>query len=261
MHELSDLAIEDERLGAHSGIAHGFFTRQNGVSSGIYASLNAGLGSGDNRDDVVTNRKQMVTAPGASQSDIASPYQVHSAEAVYTDTIWQADRPQADAVVTNVPGLAIGVVTADCGPALFADPVAGVVGAAHAGWKGALSGVLDSCIELMVENGAKRENITAVLGPTISAASYEVGPGFPDPFLQEDGSNAAYFTPSENDGHHMFDLPAYIVSRLNNLGVHGSAVHLCTYSDESRFFSYRRTTHRKESDYGRQMSAIMIKEA
>ena len=252
------LSVRSESLSALGGITHGYFTRKGGTSSGIYGSLNAGLGSGDERVSVVENRRRMTAELGTGKTSLATPYQVHSADAVYTDQAWNAERPKADAVVTDVPGLAVGIVTADCGPVLFADPVAKVVGAAHAGWKGAVTGIMEATIETMIARGARKENILAVLGPTISAKNYEVGPEFPAPFLDEDAANDRFFTPSKNEGHHMFDLPAYIVDRLTKNGVKANQLGQCTYELEDQFYSYRRTTHRDEPDYGRQLSAIII---
>lgn len=241
------------------GINHAFFCRSGGVSTGIYQGLNAGLGSGDDRPAVEENRRRMANSLGVLPDHLATPYQIHSADALITDTAWNDERPKADAVVTNRPGLAVGVVTADCGPVLFADPQAGVVAAAHAGWKGALGGVLESTIEKMEQLGAQRDTITAILGPTISKMNYEVGPDFPRPFIDLDNDNEQFFTASRNAGHHMFDLPGYIVHRLERNGVKSGTVGECTYDDETNYYSYRRTTHRKEADYGRQLSAIVLK--
>jgi len=250
--------VRASALDALKTIHHGFFTRPGGVSQGIYAGLNAGLGSGDDRTSVVENRKKISHWLGITDENLATPYQVHSPDVVVTDTAWHEERPKADAVVTDKPGLAIGIVTADCGPVLFADENAKVIGAAHAGWKGALTGVLENTIAEMEKLGAQRGAITAVLGPTISQQNYEVGPDFPTPFLDQNESNREFFTPSQKDGHFMFDLTGYIVQRLNEAGVHGTSVDICTYGNESDFYSYRRTTHRQESDYGRQLSAIVL---
>ena len=251
-------AVTAPALDGLSGIRHGFFTRHGGVSSGLYASLNAGLGSQDQRDHVIENRRRMCDVLAVGHDDLATPYQVHSSIAVTTDQAWQADRPQADGVVVTRAGLAAGIVTADCGPVLFADPDARVVAAAHAGWKGALTGVLEATINEMEQRGASRDNITAVLGPSISQASYEVGPEFPKPFLTADAANSRFFEPGNRDGHWQFDLAAYIVERLRKAGVNGSALNICTFADEDNYFSYRRTTHRGEGDYGRQLSAIVL---
>jgi len=252
--------IEAPALSAMDGISHGYFTRRGGVSSGIYASLNTGRGSDDEAEAVSANRSRACAALGLSLADLATPHQVHSADAVVVSEAWpQGAGPKADAVVTDRPGVAMGVGTADCGPVLFADPDAQIVAAAHAGWKGALTGILEATIGAMTGLGAKREKIVAVLGPTISARAYEVGPEFVDRFEQASAENARFFSPSERAGHAYFDLPGFIVERLRRAGI-GEAVDLghCTYSDEERFFSYRRTTHRGEPDYGRMLSAIVI---
>ena len=251
-----DIATQSDVLAKMPGIAHGYFSRNGGVSNGLYTSLNAGLGSGDNRDSVLENRARMCAFLEVDK--IASPYQIHSAQCIITDTPWDDDRPKADGVVTTTKGLAIGVVTADCGPVLFADPQARVIAAAHAGWQGALNGVLQNTINTMTDAGASRRNITAILGPTISQDNYEVGPEFPNPFLAQTTDNAKYFIPSATPHHFMFDLQSYIVKQLNQAGVNGHALSVCTYGEEDNYFSYRRTTHRNEADYGRQLSAIAL---
>ncbi len=245
------------------GIAHAFFTREGGVSTGIYRGLNTGIGSKDSREAVLENRSLAARHLGTSLERLATPYQIHSADAVIVDTMW-APRlgPKADAVVTRHAGIAVGIGAADCGPILFADPVARIVGAAHAGWKGALGGVLESTVAAMESLGATRANITAVLGPTISANAYEVGPEFSARFVEAEPKNARFFRPSSRDGHSMFDLPAYVVARLKAAGVATVGnLALCTYADEARFYSYRRATHRGEPDYGRLLSAIVLTEA
>lgn len=252
--------IRSERLN-HDHVHHGFFTREGGVSTGIYAGLNVGIGSDDTREVVMENRKRVANAMGVSEDYLFSPFQIHSPEAVIVSTPWKENqRPQADALVTNTPGVAIGVLTADCGPVLFLDPENQVAGAAHAGWKGATGGVLENTIEKMEMLGAKRENITAVLGPTISAKNYEVGPEFVERLIEFNNNNADYLQPSENENHAMFDLPAYIVDRLNSNGVSAHWTGDCTYENEAQFFSYRRKTHRTEADYGRQISVISLKD-
>ncbi len=253
------MKIEAEALNL-DGIRHGFFTREGGVSTGIYESLNVGLGSEDARDTVLRNRGRVADVLSVSADRLLSPYQIHSADVLTVDGPWEDGRhKKADALVTDKPGLAVGILTADCGPILFADPGAGVVGAAHSGWKGALTGILQNTVAAMEARGAARENTVAVLGPTISRQSYEVGPEFHDRFVSDATSNEIYFTPSERDGHFMFDLPAFITDRLRETGL-GKVIdlELCTYCDEDRFFSYRRTTHRGEPDYGRQISAISL---
>lgn len=244
------------------GVAHAFFTREGGVSTGIYHALNTGMGSKDSREAVLENRSRAMRHLGATLDTLATPFQVHSPDVIIVDEVWdQGQGPKADALVTNRPGIVIGVGAADCGPVLFADPSARVIGAAHSGWKGALTGVLESTVAAMERLGAEREGIVAVLGPTISAAAYEVGPEFVSRFTDVEVDNARFFRASQRAGHSMFDLPAYIVSRLEKAGV-GTVGNLgfCTHSDEARFFSYRRTTHRGEADYGRLLSAIMLTE-
>ncbi|MBG6208446.1 YfiH family protein [Labrenzia sp. EL_126] len=242
------------------GIRHGFFTRRGGVSTGIYESLNVGLGSDDTRDVVLENRNRVAEKFNVSADRLVSPYQVHSPDVITVQGPWQdgADR-KADAVVTSEPDLAIGVSTADCGPVLFADAGAGVVGAAHSGWKGAISGVLNNTVAAMEKLGAKRQDTVAVLGPTISQGSYEVGAEFRERFVGVAPEHGSYFVSSKRAGHYMFDLPAFITDDLERMGLGAVAnLGLCTYIDEERFYSYRRTTHRNEPDYGRQISAISL---
>ncbi len=243
------------------GIRHGFFTRNGGVSTGLYASLNCGVGSADDRAAVLENRARAAVAIGARPERLATPYQIHSDIAVAVAEVWDPGKgPKADAVVTDRPGIALGVGSADCGPTLFADRTAGVIGAAHSGWRGAVGGVLESTVVAMERLGASRERIVAILGPTISAANYEVGPDLVGAFEKAHPDNARFFRPAVRAGHHMFDLPAYIVSRLQAAGVTAADTGLCTYADAERFFSYRRTTHRQEPDYGRLLSAIVIED-
>jgi YfiH family protein len=243
------------------GIRAGFFTREGGVSTGIYRSLNCGTGSKDDRAAVLENRARVTAALGVPADRLATPYQVHGTDAVHVTEVWEPGTgPKADAVVTDRPGIAIGVGSADCGPTLFADAEAGVIGASHSGWRGALTGILESTIEAMEKLGAKRGRIVAVLGPTISQANYEVGPEFLEKFTAADSGNAAWFLPSPRSGHAQFDLPGYIVARLGRARVKAVSTGLCTYADEARFFSYRRGTHRGEPDYGRLLSAIALAE-
>ncbi|MFC7396968.1 peptidoglycan editing factor PgeF [Chelatococcus sp. GCM10030263] len=253
------VAIEAEALRL-SGVIHGFFTRQGGVSGGIYASLNGGAGSADDPDAVAENRHRMAARFGLKREHLLGLYQIHSPEVVTVQEPWpEGERPRADAMVTKRPGVALGVSSADCGPLLFADAEAGVVGAAHAGWRGAFTGVGEATLAAMERLGAKRERVTAVLGPTISRAAYEVGPEFTARFREADPDNARFFTPSTRADHRMFDLPAYIGARLTAAGVGRFAdLDLCTYGDEDRFFSYRRATHRGEPDYGRLIAAIAL---
>lgn len=256
---MSPRPIADARLAALAGIRHGFFTRQGGVSEGIYAALNCGIGSKDDRNAVTENRWRVTTALGVAPTDLATPYQVHGTDAAIVETAWPpGEGPKADAVVTNRPGIAIGVGTADCGPVLFADAEAGVIAAAHAGWRGALAGITDSTITAMETLGAERSRIVATLGPTISQPNYEVGAEVRAAFIDADGANARFFVASPNAGRFQLDLPAYIVARLKAAGVAGASLGLCTYADETRFYSYRRATHRGEPDYGRLLAAIVL---
>lgn len=259
---MTDLApVTSPALSALAGIQHGWFTRTGGVSTGIYAGLNAGLGSGDDRASVLENRRRIAAHMGVGEDRIASPYQVHSALAVTTDRPWTDDRPKVDGLATATPGLALGIVTADCGPVLFADAENRVIGACHSGWKGALTGVMEATLEAMETLGARRTATTAILGPSISQRNYEVGPEFPTPFLQQDSGHSQYFTPSEKADHHMFNLSRYIVDRLQATGIARAGMSdICTYERADDFFSYRRTTHRGEADYGRQLSAITLTE-
>jgi polyphenol oxidase len=251
--------IQAPALASHSGIRHAFFTRQGGVSDGIYASLNGGIGSSDEPAKVQENRGRMAAALGAKHDALISVHQVHSPDAVIVEGPWRGERPKADAMVTATPGLALGITTADCGPVLFADAEARVIGAAHAGWRGAVTGVLESTIAAMERLGARRATIVAVLGPTISQKAYEVGPDFIKRFAEEAPGHVRFFKEAEKPDHAMFDLPGFIGARLEAAGVgEFTNLGLCTYSDEERFFSYRRTTHRKEPDYGRLISAITL---
>lgn len=234
-------------------VQHGFFTRKGGVSSGVFASLNCGRGSSDQSDAVSVNRDRVAQAMGVP---LAGVYQVHSADVVtLTDPLQDCSGIKADALVTAKRGVALSVLTADCMPVLFADPENGVIGAAHAGWKGALNGVLEATVAAMQALGA--HNIRAVIGPSISQRAYEVGEDFMDNFLAEDPDSDRFFAGGPN-GRPMFDLPGFGLSRLRDLGVDGAWGGHCTFSDEARFFSYRRTTHRAEADYGRLISAIAL---
>jgi YfiH family protein len=242
-------------------IEHGFFTREGGVSSGIYASLNCGLGSDDDKGAVTENRARIARDMGVLPDSLLTVHQIHSANVVHVTEPWTpATAPQADGMVTDRAGIALGVLAADCTPVLFADAQSRIIGACHAGWKGAFTGILEATIEAMTKLGAKRDAITAAIGPCISRDAYEVGPEFRDRFLEADAANHVWFTPSARDGHVMFDLTAYVAHRLNaaNIGT-VERLNLCTYADEQKFFSYRRTTHRGELDYGRQMSVIALR--
>ncbi len=242
-----------------SNIRHAFFTREGGVSSGIYDSLNGGLGSNDAPENVTENRARMARALGVAPTHFISCYQIHSPDVMTVTEPWTRENtPRADAIVTKTPGIAIGVGAADCGPILFADGEAGVIGAAHAGWKGALTGVTDSTIAAMEKIGAQRSRIRAAIGPLIRQSSYEVGPEFVRRFTDTDESYAQFFVNSARAGHAMFDLPGFIKARLERAGIAGvEDLGLDTYADE-RFFSYRRTTHRGEPDYGRHIHAIAL---
>ncbi|MEL7543329.1 MAG: peptidoglycan editing factor PgeF [Pseudomonadota bacterium] len=245
-------------------IAHGFFTRAGGVSTGLYAGLNCGIGSDDARENVLENRRRVsrhLLAGGPGSAMPNTVFQVHGREvATLEGDLDDAARPRADALVTRQPGVVLGILTADCGPVLFCDPDAGVVGVAHAGWKGAVGGVLEATIDAMETIGATRAAIRTVLGPTISYPSYEVGETFMAPLVADDPSNAAFFgTPVGKTRPH-FDLPAYIASRLGNAGVGTVAVSdVCTYLQGQHYYSYRRATHLGEPDYGRQISAIVLR--
>jgi purine-nucleoside/S-methyl-5'-thioadenosine phosphorylase / adenosine deaminase len=247
-----------ECLAGFPGVAHGFFTRHGGVSRGGYASLNCGLGSADDPGAVRDNRARV--AAFLTARDLVSVHQVHSAKAIIADHTWgSAERPRADAIVTATRGLAVGVLTADCAPVLFAEPEAGVVAAAHAGWRGALGGVIESAIAAMERLGARRDRVRAAVGPCIGQAAYEVGPEFEQEFLTQDTANARFFSRQAPDSRPHFDLPAYAEHRLLRAGL-GGVLRLapCTYMHADDFFSYRRSRARKETDYGRQISAIVL---
>jgi polyphenol oxidase len=246
-------------LAAIPGLRHAFFTREGGVSGEIYESLNGGLGSNDDPANVLENRRRMAEQMGVEPDNFISVHQVHSPDAVVATGPWPDEtRPRADAIVTRTEGIAIGVTAADCGPILFADAGARVIGAAHAGWKGALTGVVESTIEAMEKLGADRGGIVAAIGPLIRQHSYEVGGEFVERFIDADGENRSFFIPSVRDGHAMFDLAGFIRMRLENAGVLMiDDIGVDTYSDE-RFYSYRRSVHRKEPDYGRHVHAIAL---
>jgi polyphenol oxidase len=242
------------------GSAHAFFGRMGGVSESIYASLNCGPGSNDNREHVLENRRRAVHALANEKSGLATLYQVHGREAVTVREPWAiGSAPRADAMATDVRGFALGILTADCAPILLADPQARVIGAAHAGWKGALAGVIESAVAAMEQLGAQRDRIAAAIGPCISQGSYEVGDELRTSVAQVRADDAQFFVPSERAGHWRFDLGGYARARLQDAGVEKiSVVPACTYLQEPAFFSYRRTAHRGEPDYGRQLSAIML---
>ena len=243
-----------------SGIRHAFFTRQGGVSEGIYDSLNCGLGSDDERPRVLENRARVSARMSAGPEQLFTPYQTHSNKVALVEDPWAEDeRPEADALVTRRKGPVLAITTADCVPVLFADQETGVVGAAHAGWRGALDGVLAATVDVMEQQGAERNRIVAAIGPAIEQRSYEVGPEFPAPFLEQSADNRDFFEPAERDSHFMFDIKGYVGSRL-------AALELCsveilpqdTCGEPDLFFSYRRSCHRREADYGRSLSAIHL---
>jgi YfiH family protein len=254
--------IQAASLSGLPGIRHGFFTRAGGVSDGIYASLNGGIGSRDAPAHVAENRARMAAALAVRPERLLTAYQTHSADVVTAETPWSPDaRPRADAIVTRVPGLAIGVTTADCGPVLFADPQAGVIGAAHAGWRGAFHGVLEATIAALERHGADRSRVVVGVGPMIRQPNYEVGPEFAARFRAADAANARFFEASARPDHALFDLAGYIAARLRGCGIdHIEDVGRCTYEEPLEFFSYRGSTHRGEPDYGRHVNAIALSE-
>jgi YfiH family protein len=242
------------------GIRHGFFTCNAGVSEGIYASLNCGQGSADNPAHVEENRRRVAEALGATH--LCSLYQIHSPKVITVGAPWPDNaKPQADAMVTTIPGIALGVLAADCVPVLFADAKAGVIGAAHSGWKGATGGVLEATIAAMIALGAEAGSIDAAIGPSIAQASYEVDEVRRGDILRIEETHARYFIPSRMPNHWMFDLKHLVCDRLRKAGMHTiNMLENDTYMEETGFFSFRRTTHRKEPDYGRQISAIVLDE-
>jgi YfiH family protein len=252
--------LEAPSLAALRGVRHAFFTRAGGVSDGIYASLNAGIGSHDHPEAVAENRARRAGAVGVRPDRLLTAYQVHSPDVVVVTAPWPADRrPRADALVTKQPGLALAVTTADCGPVLLAEERAGVIAAAHAGWRGAAGGVIEASVAAMERCGAERGRIVAALGPMIRQPSYEVGPEFVSQFTREEAANARFFAAGARNGHALFDLAAFIAARLAAAGVrHIEDIGRCTYGEEECFYSYRRSTHRNESDYGRHLSAIAL---
>lgn len=252
--------LQSEALKNLPGIRHGFFTRDGGVSDGVYRSLNGGTGSNDLPAHVAENRARMAAAVGVTPDRFLTCYQIHSPEVVVAEAPWTHEqRPRADAIVTKIPRLAIGVSTADCGPVLLADPQARVIGAAHAGWRGALTGVIEATIAAMERLGGKRSRIVAAAGPMIRQPSYEVGQDLIDRFVAVEPANVRFFKPAARPGHAMFDLAGFVVSRLRRAEVAQiEDLGHCTYADPERFYSYRRTTHRAEPDYGRHINAIAL---
>lgn len=257
-HIYKDQTFSDDAIG------HGFFGRQGGVSTGLYSSLNCGAGTRDNPDNIQENRQRVASAIGSSAEKLVTVKQIHSGQCVIVTGPWTVgERPDADAMVTDAPNVALGILTADCGPVLFSGQKADgspVIGAAHAGWGGALKGILDNTVQAMIAKGAVPESIQASLGPCIGPASYEVSDDFTEPFLKHSENAEHFFKAARKPGHLMFDLPGYIAWRLAQCGVKKVRISgLDTYALENEYFSYRRTTHRGEPDYGRQMSAIVIK--
>ncbi len=241
-------------------VRHGFFTRIGGVSDGLYAAKNCGFGSGDKPDNVARNRARCIAEMANGGAALVTAYQVHSADAIVVESPWQPkDSPRADGMVTDRPNIALGILTADCAPVLFCDPEAGVIGAAHAGWKGADGGILESTVSTMESLGASAGRIIAAVGPCIAQASYEVGPEFRDRFLAHDRKNDRFFREGVRPDHPQFDLKGYVAAVLTGLGLAGVEIDPHdTMADEDLFFSYRRATLRGEPDYGRGLSAIMI---
>ncbi|MCV6576426.1 MAG: peptidoglycan editing factor PgeF [Cohaesibacter sp.] len=241
-------------------IRHGFFTRSGGKSNGLYKSLNCGYGSDDDRDRVSANRAYVAEQLTVTPDHLLTAYQVHSAKALIVDQPFESEeRPQVDALVTNKPGLAVAVLTADCGPLLLADEQNRVVAAAHAGWKGAIGGIIEATILEMEKLGAERSKIHAVLGPTISRANYEVDDAFKHRFLEQDASHETFFLDGSRPGHCQFDLPAFIQAQMQKSGIQTAFdIGRCTYAEPDSFFSYRRSTHQNEPDYGRQIAAIAL---
>ncbi len=247
-------------LAAMDGIAHGFFGRQGGVSGGIYGSLNCGSGSADAADDVRENQRRAIVALAGKETDFCKLYQIHSPDVIMVDEVWdRTDPPKADAMVSARRELVLGILTADCAPVLFADAQAGVIGAAHAGWKGALAGVCENTIVAMEKLGAKRSQIAAAIGPCIAQDSYEVGAEFIAAFMMQHALYGTFFVESDKPDHFRFDLEGFVLHQLSQSGLQNvQALGMDTFSDEESFFSYRRKTHRGEPDYGRQLSAIML---
>lgn len=252
--------LRSPSIDALPGIRHGFFTREGGVSEGLYAGLNCGLGSKDDARRVMENRARVARHLGGSTDAVLTVYQVHGATAVRAGEMVSRDSlPKADAVVTSVPGLVVGVLTADCTPVLFADPEARIVAAAHAGWRGAVAGIVEATVAKMEEAGAERGRIRAAIGPAISQGAYEVGSDFEAEVLSLDPTSAGFFVKLPKTGQTRFDLPGFVAWRLSHLSLAAvDRVAPCTYANESLFFSFRRTTHRAEPDYGRQISAIVV---
>ena len=252
--------LQSQSLKKLPGIRHGFFTRDGGVSEGVYASLNGGTGSSDQPARIAENRARMAAAVGVAPDRFLTCYQIHSPEVVVAEAPWTHEqRPRADAIVTKTPKIAIGVSTADCGPVLLADPEARVIGAAHAGWRGALTGVIEATIAAMEKLGAKRSRMVAATGPMIRQPNYEVGQDLIDRFVAVQPNNVRFFKPAQRPGHAMFDLAGFVLSRLRRAEIaEVEDLGHCTYADPEQFYSYRRSVHRAESDYGRHINAIAL---
>lgn len=254
------LMITIKPFASSPGIRHGFFTREGGVSNGLYNSLNCGFGSGDCFENVNTNRDLILPKLDVPDGNLLTCNQIHSAKALTVTKLWgEGNAPEADGMATNIPGIVLGILTADCAPVLFADFTAGIIGAAHAGWQGALNGVLEATTAEMVKLGASNSHIKAAIGPCIGVSSYEIGPEFREIFIASNEQNKQFFKPSFKKGHHMFDLALYIEHRLLDIGV--SEIFKTKYDtcrDEDLFFSYRRSVTRRQQDYGRELSAITL---
>ncbi|MSO76287.1 MAG: peptidoglycan editing factor PgeF [Alphaproteobacteria bacterium] len=252
--------ITVDNLGRLASVRHGFFGRAGGLSTGIYASLNCGFGSGDDPALVALNRRRAMAMLDLPGDALATAYQVHGREVARVNQPWEPGAgPRVDAMVTTEPGIALGILTADCAPVLFADPAAGVIAAAHAGWRGAVGGVLEAALGAMVDLGARPDRVVAAVGPCIGPGSYEVGPEFPAPFVAERPDNDRFFAPGRRAGRFQFDLPGYVRHRLAALGL-GAVEHVAldTCAEADRFFSYRRACLDGQGDYGRLLSAIVL---
>jgi purine-nucleoside/S-methyl-5'-thioadenosine phosphorylase / adenosine deaminase len=254
--------IQARPLADLDGVQHRFFTRRGGVSQGLYSSLNCGYGSGDSPDNVRENRRRAAASFALGETDLLTVHQFHSTDVLtVADQRWSSPgAPRADALVTDRPGVVLGVLAADCAPVLLADPQAHVIGAAHAGWKGALTGVVEATIDAMEKLGARRERLRAAIGPCIGRDSYEVGPEFPAPFLKRDEADAAFFRAAPRAGHFLFDLAGYLVRRIGQAGVAVEATGHDTLAGDADFFSYRRNTLKGVRDYGRGLSAIALED-
>ena len=256
----SAVALTVDALGELKGIRHGFFTRIGGVSEGLYVSLNCGFSAGDDPEMVAVNRDRAMATFDRTADALATVCQVHGARVAAVERPWShRNRPVADGLVSGVPGVVLGVLTADCAPVLFADGAAGVIGAAHTGWRGAKDGVLEATVRAMVDLGARIDNVTAAIGPCIAQGSYEVGPSYPEPFLKQDPANRGFFRSSRRAGHFLFDFAGYVTRRLAALGLKEiGRLSADTCREEKRFFSYRRATLRGEAYTGRNLSAIVL---